>query len=150
MTFAACERRHLVSLFKRSAYTTAKAIACIGAVAIFGILTFSGKSRIDQQPIVVNNSDRRVVTVADSRDAVAVSFQLENRSTKPIRVLGVNTGCGCATVEKIPFAIPAGKVEHLKLSIVPRENRTAYELTPEVLVDVPTRPIMLSVTVQYE
>jgi hypothetical protein len=85
-----------------------------------------------------------VRTPGDSGEAV---FSATNISGQAITVHGIETPCGCVTLNDLPLIIPAGESRKLvfKVTTKPTSGGHDYELEGRVFIDVPSPPVLVHI-----
>lgn len=74
----------------------------------------------------------------EDRDA---AFLVRNLSGNPVQILGVNTSCGCVSVEKLPVTVAPAGVKEIRLTIHLEESASGtVEQTLRFHTDEPTTP----------
>ena len=104
----------------------------------------------DGYEVLVENPQKVLVAQPDSE--VAVDFQFKNISDKTIRIVGLNTGCGCTVAQNIPCSIVPHKTENVRLlvSTLGDKSGEAIHLYPEYYLSRPSRKMKLSIQVDIK
>jgi hypothetical protein len=92
------------------------------------------------------------MVVPDGATSTTSSVVLRNISSRAIRVEGASTNCRCAAVRsELPLEVPAGASQPLELiAHKSLDDVSNKQVTLALLLDVPSPPTLIRITVQRE
>lgn len=98
--------------------------------------------------VVVVDEPHRELS-AKTGETLPVDFRLTNVTSQPVQVVGIKTGCGCASAEPVPCTIAGHSTQTVRLTVSMRGQPAGavFELWPELYLDRPTRKVGLSIRV---
>ena len=104
-------------------------------------------ARSDGFVIVVDEPSR--VLSAKVGAIVPIVFEVTNVTNTPVKVVGVQTGCGCTSASPIPCTIQAHESQKLSLTLNlgGQTEGDEFILEPVIYVDRPARRVPMFVRV---
>ena len=125
------------------------AIVALVTVVVIGrsSLIQHGLAQFDGFVVVVDGPQRELS--AKTGDTLPIDFRLTNVTSQPVEVVGIRTGCGCASAEPVPCIIAGHSTQtvRLMLSVRGQSAGATFELQPELYLDRPARKVGLSIRV---
>lgn len=107
-------------------------------------------ARAEGYVITVDKPVRRVTIPAGSDHKMV--FRVSNVTSSPVTIVGVESLCGCTSVEPIPMRIPASSAAELAVSfnMEGRDGGTTYHWDPRVFTDRSGPEVRLIVDLELE
>ncbi|MBA3313276.1 MAG: DUF1573 domain-containing protein [Planctomycetaceae bacterium] len=105
-------------------------------------------ARSEGYVIVVEEPTREFTARPD--EVLTASFDVTNVLPEPVKIVGVETGCGCTSVEPIPATLAAGETLPLRFTFDMHGGKagTVFRLDPTIFVDRASPPNRLSVRIR--
>jgi hypothetical protein len=91
---------------------------------------------------------------ANPGETVNAGFSIRNNASKPIRIYGANTSCGCTgVVGNFPVGLPPGGTARIlvHMTIPPRYSGSTFTESANLLVDTEgmVPPLVVQASVQH-
>lgn len=128
---------------------------CVISMPFIGIfacgLVFYGKAGalfavLRDEALLIDGSPRYIGSVAPSRDRI-VYFDVLNLRSKPVTVVGAQSTCGCAQLQRLPLTIDSRQTSKLELLVRPTPTQAGKDFRQRILLllDVPSSPLILEI-----
>jgi hypothetical protein len=95
--------------------------------------------------VLVRSQQRFAGEVSQSETATAI-FDLQNASSKPIRVLGAKASCRCVAIDDLPLTLGPKETKPIRVRLVAGSVAGVQRESAELLFDDSTSSITLGVT----
>lgn len=107
-------------------------------------------ARAEGHVLIVDEPGRQVVATAGGR--AALNFRVTNVASRSVTIDGVESLCGCTSIEPLPVTIPAleSVVLTVSFNLDSRPAGSTYTWNPRIFVNCPSPEIRLNVELQLK
>lgn len=105
---------------KNILWTVVFATLLLAGLAAYGVTRFGSFSALFaalRGRILYAEQVRISVGILKPREQVAVRVHLRNLASRPIRLLGSHSSCGCLVAKKLPMELAAGEVQEVSIQL---------------------------------
>lgn len=109
-------------------------------VAVFALLPFAVGA---QEQLVFDHTTWNFGEIAEQNGKVEHTFTFENRSSRPIVIVDVVSGCGCTTPSYSRKPILVGQGGEIKVAFDPMNRPGKFSKGVSVMTSISTKPVTL-------